>query len=186
MCDNAAVYNKSKSQVHSDALRLRKLVESFEEPAAAGVNTDHADASQPTPGRPSRGSKAGPGALQQAMLKIIDDMLGLTHERYVSNMFLPTVANSCNSGDLVAQYFKNLPSRKFYADYYRVISRPTSITQIQKNVKAGKYQQWSEFEEDFGLIKKNAEEYNAEGSDIVRDARLLEVCLYAFGSAGSF
>lgn len=51
---------------------------------------------------------------------------------------------------------------------------------MQRNVKNGKYQQWSEFEEDWSLIKKNAEEYNAEGSEIVKDARLLEVWVFWF------
>jgi hypothetical protein len=76
---------------------------------------------------------------------------------------------------LVAQAFKNLPSRKFYAEYFRVIARPISLNQIRTRVSNGTYEQWSDFEEDILLIRKNAEEYNAEGSDIVKDARTLEV-----------
>ncbi|KAF8543405.1 hypothetical protein BDD12DRAFT_820159 [Trichophaea hybrida] len=157
MCDNAAIYNKPKSQVHSDSLRLRKLMDTFDESNGTGVKRD-AEA-HPTPGRTStRGSKGSPAALQQAMLKIVDDMLNLEHE----------------SGGLVAQAFKNLPSKKFYAEYFRVIARPISLNQIRNRASNSIYEQWSDFEEDILLIRKNAEEYNAEGSDIVKDARTLE------------
>lgn len=56
-----------------------------------------------------------------------------------------------------------------------MIARPISLNQIRTRVSNGTYEQWSDFEEDILLIKKNAEEYNAEGSDIVKDARTLEV-----------
>ena len=72
-------------------------------------------------------------------------------------------------------YFKSLPSKKAYGDYYRLVKRPISLGQIQKRVKDGKYPQWSEFEEDVLLIKKNALQYNDGQSDVVKDARELEV-----------
>jgi hypothetical protein len=75
----------------------------------------------------------------------------------------------------VSQFFKNLPSKKLYGDYYRLIKKPVSLTQIQKRAKEGKYHGWSDFEEDLLLIRKNAEEYNAPGSEIIKDARELEV-----------
>jgi len=77
---------------------------------------------------------------------------------------------------LVSMYFKNLPSKKTYGDYFRVVKRPISLGQIQKRIRDGKYPQWSEFEEDVFLIKKNALQYNAEKSDVVKDAREMEVC----------
>ena len=86
----------------------------------------------------------------------------------------------CSSGGAVAQAFKNLPSRKYYAEYFRVIARPISLSQIRSKVSQSKYDGWSGFEDDVLLIRKNAEEYNAEGSDIVKDARTLEVSLFLF------
>ena len=81
----------------------------------------------------------------------------------------------CSSGGVVAQAFKSLPSRKYYAEYFQVISRPISLSQIRSKVSQSKYDGWPGFEDDVLLIRKNAEEYNAEGSDIVKDARTLEV-----------
>ena len=68
MCDNAAQFNKAKSQVHSDSLRLRKLVDGFEDPSKAGA----------------KGGKGNSPAAQQAMVKLIDDLLSLTNEKYES------------------------------------------------------------------------------------------------------
>ncbi|KAI5800530.1 hypothetical protein FPQ18DRAFT_253151 [Pyronema domesticum] len=154
LCDNAATYNKPKSQVHSDSIRYRKLMDNYEEPTQS-VDTS----TNSTPARSStRGSKSGPAAQQQAMLKIIDGMLSLEHE----------------SGGLISQAFKNLPSRKFWADYYHTIERPISLNQIRTRILNSGYENWAAFEEDVLLIRKNAEAYNAEGSDIVEDARTLE------------
>jgi hypothetical protein len=46
---------------------------------------------------------------------------------------------------------------------------------IKKKVSLGEYSSWSAFEKVVTLIRKNAEEFNAEGSDIIKDARVLEV-----------
>jgi len=70
-----------------------------------------------------------------------------------------------------------LPSRKYWADYFRLIERPISLKQISNKVKDGHYRQWADFEEDVCLIRKNAEQYNREGTDIIKHARYLEVCL---------
>lgn len=68
-----------------------------------------------------------------------------------------------------------MPSRKFWADYYHTIERPISLNQIRTRILNSGYENWAAFEEDVLLIRKNAEAYNAEGSDIVEDARTLEV-----------
>lgn len=78
-------------------------------------------------------------------------------------------------GELVAHYFLNLPSKKLYGDYFRIIKTPISLNMIKKKIIQGEYLKWSDFEHAVGLIKKNAEEFNDEGSDIVKDARRLEV-----------
>lgn len=82
MSDNGVLYNKPKSQIYNDSLRIRRMVEAFEQANSAGTRRD--DEAQPTPGRTStRGSKGGPAAFQQAMLRIIDDLMSLEHQRYL-------------------------------------------------------------------------------------------------------
>lgn len=51
---------------------------------------------------------------------------------------------------------------------------------IKRKIPLGEYPTWSTFENAVSLIRKNAEEFNAEGSDIIKDARVLEV--WMFGS----
>ena len=102
MSDNGVLYNKPKSQIYNDSLRIRRLVEGLEQPSSAGARRD-AEA-QPTPGRTStRGSKGGPAAFQQAMLRIIDDLMGLEHQRYLADAipFLQRVLFSCSAADVL-------------------------------------------------------------------------------------
>lgn len=93
MCDNAVKYNKSKSQVHSDALRLRKVTENYEGPTVSGTAGAGAAAatqqSHQTPkpaARPNARPTATPArtsatkASKQAMNKLVEDMLNLTGE----------------------------------------------------------------------------------------------------------
>lgn len=85
-------------------------------------------------------------------------------------------ANIKSSGEVVSYHFKTLPARKSYPDYYQVIQQPISLNQIRSRAKDGTYRTWAEFEEAVYLIRKNAEQYNDEASEIVKDARALEVC----------
>lgn len=78
-------------------------------------------------------------------------------------------------GEPVAHYFLNLPSKKLYGEYFRIIKQPISLNMIKKKVTQGEYTRWVDFENAVALIKKNAEEFNDEGSDIVKDARKLNV-----------
>lgn len=78
MCQNAATYNKPKSQVHSDSIRVRNVIDSY----MSEQNTRHVkreDSPQPTPVRQTSGrtTKASPAALQQEQAKIVDDMMVL-------------------------------------------------------------------------------------------------------------
>lgn len=78
MCQNAATYNKPKSQVHSDSIRVRNVIDSY----MAEQNSRHVkreDSAQPMPGRQASGrtAKASPAALQQEQAKIVDDMMAL-------------------------------------------------------------------------------------------------------------
>lgn len=78
MCQNAATYNKPKSQVHSDSIRVRNVIDSY----MSEQNTRHVkreDSPQPAPVRQTSGrtAKASPAALQQEQAKIVEDMMAL-------------------------------------------------------------------------------------------------------------
>lgn len=69
--------------------------------------------------------------------------------------------------------FQKLPSKKEYPDYYQIIPKPYSLSDIQKKVLKAKYSDSdaSEFLLDFKLIHDNANIYNDPESWIVLDAR---------------
>lgn len=86
MIDNALSYNKPKSQIHSDALRIRAAMEPY------GNVRPPTDA-QPTPSRTSArgGATKNPLLMREAQLRILEDLINLTDEKYV---FLCSVSTS--------------------------------------------------------------------------------------------
>jgi len=80
--------------------------------------------------------------------------------------------------------FIELPPRSL-KDYYRTISYPVSLAQIQKRVKGSRgkndssgvsdFKTWAAFEEEFSHIWNNAWHYNEDGSEISERAKQLQV-----------
>lgn len=70
--------------------------------------------------------------------------------------------------------FLELPSRKDYPDYFKVIKKPISLTDIRANLDAGKYASIEDVKKDLMLMLDNARTYNVEGSLIYEDANFLE------------
>ncbi|CUS11073.1 unnamed protein product [Tuber aestivum] len=160
MCQNAAGYNKPKSQVHSDSMRIRNVVEGFiAEQSNRHVKKEDEAAQAIHGGRISgRNARNDPATLQQAQNEIIDELLAFTDEK----------------GESVAHFFTNLPSKKLHGEYFRVIKQPISLKLIKKGISSGDYPTWAEFESAVRLIRSNAEEYNDEQSSIVEDVRKLD------------
>jgi len=83
MCQNAAGYNKPKSQVHSDSMRIRNVVEGFiAEQSNRHVKKEdeivHANHGRQVSGRNAKNDMA---ALQQAQNEIIDELLTFADEK---------------------------------------------------------------------------------------------------------
>jgi hypothetical protein len=71
--------------------------------------------------------------------------------------------------------FYEKPSRRQYPDYYQLIQRPTSLTDIKKQVEKGRFSTWDAFITEMRLIWSNAKLYNDDGSPIYLFAEALEV-----------
>jgi hypothetical protein len=71
--------------------------------------------------------------------------------------------------------FYEKPSRRQYPDYYQLIQRPTSLTDIKKQVEKGRFSTWDAFIAETRLIWINAKQYNDDGSQIYLFAEALEV-----------
>ncbi|KPI36226.1 Protein polybromo-1 [Cyphellophora attinorum] len=62
--------------------------------------------------------------------------------------------------------FEKRPPKRDYPDYYRIIDRPTSISDVTAMVNQGKVADWNALAREVRLIWKNAKEYNEPDSDI--------------------
>jgi protein polybromo-1 len=71
--------------------------------------------------------------------------------------------------------FYEKPSRRQYPDYYQLIQRPTSLTDIKKQVEKGRFSTWDAFIAEMRLIWSNAKLYNDDGSQIYLFAEAMEV-----------
>lgn len=77
---------------------------------------------------------------------------------------------SKRDGHRLAEIFLKLPSKKIYADYYKVIKRPTAISQIRKHISQDRYDSFDAFLDELKLMCVNAKTYNEEGSWVYEDA----------------
>lgn len=77
-------------------------------------------------------------------------------------------------GHGVADIFLKLPSKKKYADYYRVIKKPTAISQIRKHLSQERFDSFESFLDEVRLMCTNAKLYNEEGSWVWEDAATIE------------
>ena len=81
------------------------------------------------------------------------------------------VSSEAWQGSQLALPFMQLPSRKDYPDYYKVIKNPMDLHMISR--KRSKYETLEDAVEDFVLVFDNAMQYNVEGSQIFRNAKTL-------------
>jgi hypothetical protein len=83
---------------------------------------------------------------------------------------MTNLADTCFSRN-----FYEKPSKRQYPDYYQLIPRPTSLTDIRKQVEKGRFSTWDAFISEMRLIWSNAKIYNDDGSQIYIFAEALEV-----------
>lgn len=51
------------------------------------------------------------------------------------------------------------------------------LADLQRNIKKGLYQTWTDFEVDVNLVWSNAMTFNEDGSQVYEDAKILKVIL---------
>ncbi|KAM9094682.1 protein polybromo-1 isoform X18 [Sarcophilus harrisii] len=73
-----------------------------------------------------------------------------------------------NQGQLIAEPFFHLPSKKKYPDYYQQIKMPISLQQIRTKLKNQEYETLDHLECDLNLMFENAKRYNVPNSAIYK------------------
>ncbi|XP_045349074.1 protein polybromo-1 isoform X27 [Leopardus geoffroyi] len=101
----------------------------------------------------------------------------------VSNPFyqLYDTVRSCrnNQGQLIAEPFFHLPSKKKYPDYYQQIKMPISLQQIRTKLKNQEYETLDHLECDLNLMFENAKRYNVPNSAIYKRVLRLQQVMQA-------
>ncbi|WVQ85899.1 hypothetical protein IAT38_008067 [Cryptococcus sp. DSM 104549] len=82
--------------------------------------------------------------------------------------------SSDGSGRLLSSMFEQLPDRKDLPDYYRTIKNPISLEEIEIKQTGRRYETYQEFFDDMELMCQNAMEYNADESEVFRDAKEIQ------------
>ncbi|XP_070246824.1 protein polybromo-1 isoform X10 [Myotis yumanensis] len=100
-----------------------------------------------------------------------------------SNPFyqLYDTVRSCrnNQGQLIAEPFFHLPSKKKYPDYYQQIKMPISLQQIRTKLKNQEYETLDHLECDLNLMFENAKRYNVPNSAIYKRVLKLQQVMQA-------
>uniref|UniRef100_A0A3P8T0U5 Protein polybromo-1 n=1 Tax=Amphiprion percula TaxID=161767 RepID=A0A3P8T0U5_AMPPE len=84
-----------------------------------------------------------------------------------------------NQGQIFAEPFQHLPSRREYPDYYQQIKQPIALQQIRAKMKNGDYESVEQMEADLTLMFENAKRYNMPNSSIYKRAFRLQQIMQA-------
>ncbi|XP_053326173.1 protein polybromo-1 [Spea bombifrons] len=84
-----------------------------------------------------------------------------------------------NQGQLIAEPFFHLPSKKKYPDYYQQIKNPISLQQIRTKLKNQEYESLDHLESDLNLMFENAKRYNVPNSAIYKRVFKLQQLMQA-------
>ncbi|XP_058229016.1 protein polybromo-1 isoform X3 [Hemibagrus wyckioides] len=79
-----------------------------------------------------------------------------------------------SQGQLIAEPFLQLPSRKDYPDYFQQISQPISLQQIRDKMKNNEYESVEQMDADLNMMFENAKRYNVSNSHIYKRALKLQ------------
>ncbi|PSK36427.1 hypothetical protein C7M61_003898 [Candidozyma pseudohaemuli] len=166
--DNDTVEDAIRRKEEKRARRKRKAANGeLEEPGDSDDGDEESDGEvQRKRARRETTSPVDPDAAQNGddglsarCLSVLDHIQGMQSNR---------------DGHNLAEIFLRLPSKKLYADYYKVIKRPTAISQIRKHISQERYDCFEAFTDELKLMCSNAKTYNEEGSWVYQDAEEIE------------
>ncbi|XP_032314204.1 protein polybromo-1 isoform X25 [Camelus ferus] len=196
LAKNAKTYNEPGSQVFKDANSIKKIFYmkkaeiEHHEMAKSSLRLSNKRAVQG--GRLSAITMAlqyGSESEEDAALAAAryeegeSEAESITSFMDVSNPFyqLYDTVRSCrnNQGQLIAEPFFHLPSKKKYPDYYQQIKMPISLQQIRTKLKNQEYETLDHLECDLNLMFENAKRYNVPNSAIYKRVLKLQQVMQA-------
>ncbi|GBE77565.1 Bromodomain-containing protein [Sparassis latifolia] len=161
---NAKRYNIRESQIWKDAKHLHKLA-TKEYAKMTGTTEDAAEDGEDGPG-----SGGGGGGFEDegGKKKKVPNM-----NRLLKTRLQKLVEKTDDDGRVLSVEFLELPNRKQWPIYYKMIKRPQCIEAIFKHLKRKEYHTATDFANDVELVFSNALEFNQEHTPIWEDAVVL-------------
>ncbi|KAI5122376.1 hypothetical protein M0805_004133 [Coniferiporia weirii] len=153
---NAKKYNMRESVIWKDAKTLQKLANKEIERIIRRRNDDEGE---------GEGSDKEGGKKKEKAANIT---------RLMKNRLQKLASKMDENGRLVAADFMDLPSKKKWPVYYKIIKRPICIEDIFKRIKRKEYPTIPDFMNDVELVFANAIQFNEEHSPIWEDATTLK------------
>ncbi|RMD41597.1 hypothetical protein DV735_g3555, partial [Chaetothyriales sp. CBS 134920] len=172
---NAKDYNDSRSEIFQDAERIRKALSNFM-PKHNPAYEDPEYRAVPTPIPQNLLNKIRERSVSTSATAPVKLVLKRRSSRPVDTDAKESMLELLNglSEQENAVNFEKKPSKRDYPDYYKLIERPTSISDVKTMVRRGKVADWDSLAREVRLIWDNAKEYNEPGSDIYAMAEDLE------------
>ncbi|KIV77162.1 hypothetical protein PV11_08986 [Exophiala sideris] len=185
MVQNAKDYNHYKSPIFEDAERIRKALSNFmPKHNPAYLRPDYRAYPTPIPDHLEQQNDAStPSEVSMPTEKV--KLIFSTKRRQSEGRSTPGVQKTNVKEDHLkflkelseqedAINFEERVSKKDYPDYYKVIKKPTSISDVRDLVESDAIQDWGALAREVRLIWDNAKDYNQEDSDIYTMAEQLE------------
>lgn len=82
-----------------------------------------------------------------------------------------------SEGRMLSEMFLELPDKKEYPDYYKVILNPIDMEMICERIERNHYMTEMDFIHDFEILFQNARHFNEEDSEVYEDSIILEKAL---------
>jgi len=168
MFENAKRYNRPDSKLFKEAAKLQKMMQSKVQELLGDYESSEGEV-EFTPKKKGR-PRIHPPSNKKGRFDSVDSQLR-KRLRVFYRCLMDHVQDDGRQSILV---FMEKPSKKLYADYYRVIAEPIDMVTIDSNIKSDRYSGEEELLDDFRLMFNNCRQYNEEGSTIYEDANTLE------------
>ncbi|KAF9502340.1 Bromodomain-containing protein [Pleurotus eryngii] len=142
---NAKQYNQKESDIWRDAKELQKLANK-----TYNKMIPHEDGED--------GAKSKPPSMNRLLKARLQKLVDKADD---------------SSGRILSTEFMELPNKKQWAIYYKIIKRPMCIENIFRKLKRKDYETSAEFAADVELVFSNATTFNQEHTPIWEDAVIL-------------
>ncbi|KAI0348282.1 Bromodomain-containing protein [Trametopsis cervina] len=153
---NAKKYNIRDSQIWKDAKHLHKLsLKEWDKLNGTQGNADGDGSGSEGEGEEGKKKKGPP------------------MNRLLKTRLQKLISKTDDAGRVLSAEFMDLPNRKLWPSYYKVIKKPQCFENVFKHLKRKEYENPTDFANDVELIFANALEFNQEHTQIWDDAVVL-------------